>query len=68
MVENLLRWEDTNPGLMEKVIMVCWGIWKNRNVLCLGGKGQASCTLLRGAMHLVDDFLEANELKSRNRV
>ena len=51
MVENLLRWEDTNPGLMEKVIMVCWGIWKNRNVLRLGGKGQAGRTLLRGAMH-----------------
>ena len=68
VVENLLRWEDTSLGLLEKVITVCWGIWKNRNVLCLGGKGQAGCTLLRGAMHLVDDFLAANELKSGNRV
>ena len=68
MVEYFLRWEDTSPRLLERVITVCWGIWKNRNVLRLGGKGQAGRTLLRSSMHLVDEFHAANELKSGNRV
>ena len=62
VVENCLRWEDTNPGLLEVIITVCWGIWKDRNMLRLGGKGQASRTILRSAMHLVDEFRAANEL------
>ena len=62
VVENCLRWEDTNPGLLEVIITVCWGVWKDRNALRLGGKGQASRTILRSAMHLVDEFRAANEL------
>ena len=56
--------KDTNPGLLEEIITVCWGIWKDRNVLRLGGKGQVGRTILRSAMHLVDEFCAANELKS----
>ena len=67
VVENCLRWEDTNPGLLEEIITVCWGIWKDRNVLRLGGKGQVGRTILRSAMHLVDEFCAANGLKSRIR-
>ena len=64
VVENYLRWGDSNPGLLEVIITVCWGVWKDRNALRLGGKGQASRTILRSAMHLVDEFRAANELKS----
>ena len=64
VVENCLRWEDTSPGLLEEIITVCWGIWKDRNVLRLGGKGQASHTILSSALHLLDEFRAANELKS----
>ncbi|KAK7857021.1 putative ribonuclease h protein, partial [Quercus suber] len=67
VVENFMRWVDISSGLLEKVITVCWGIWKNRNVLRLGGKGQAGCTILRGAMHLVGEFHAANESKHENR-
>nr|XP_023880230.1 uncharacterized protein LOC111992585 [Quercus suber] len=68
VVENLQRREESCPGLLEKVIMVCWSIWKNRNVLRLGGKGMAGCSLVRGALYLVDEFLEANVEKLENWV
>ena len=67
VVVNLQRWDDTSPGLLEKVIMVCWGIWENRNVLRLGGKGKADRTLLRSALHLVDEYHAENEVKPGNR-
>ncbi|KAK7817706.1 glutathione s-transferase zeta class [Quercus suber] len=52
VVENLQRREQSYPGLLEKVIMVCWSIWKNRNALQLGGKGKAGRSLVRGALYL----------------
>ncbi|KAK7836650.1 hypothetical protein CFP56_022247, partial [Quercus suber] len=61
MCKVLQRCEDTRPGLLERVITVCWGIWKNRNELRIGGKGKAGRTILRNAMNLVDEFLAANE-------
>ena len=67
VVVNLQRWDDTSPGLLEKVIMVYWGIWENRNVLRLGGKGKADRTLLRSALHLVDEYHAENEVKAGNR-
>ncbi|KAK7850735.1 hypothetical protein CFP56_043804 [Quercus suber] len=29
IVQNFKNWEVTQPGLLEKVISVCWGIWKD---------------------------------------
>ena len=40
--ENLQRCDHSRPGQMEQFITVCWGIWKNRNNLRMGGKGKAS--------------------------
>ena len=36
-------------------------------MLRLGGKGKAGRTLLRSALHLVDEYYVANEVKARNR-
>lgn len=39
------------------------GIWKNRNDLRMGGKGRAGRTVLRNAMHLVEEFRATNDGK-----
>lgn len=31
------RWEE-RPGLLEKWVTICWGIWKSRNEVRHGGK------------------------------
>lgn len=68
MVENLQRREDIGLGLLERVITICWGIWKNKSVLRLGGKGIVGRTILRNAMLLVEEFHIANESKTRNQI
>ena len=64
MLENLQRNEHLRPGLLEQVTTVCWGIWKNRNDLRVGGKGKAGRTILRNAMNLVADYQNANGTKT----
>ena len=62
--ENLQRCEHLRPGLLEQVTTVCWGIWKNRNDLRMGGKGKAGRTILRNAMNLVAEYQSANGAKT----
>ncbi|KAK7845520.1 putative ribonuclease h protein [Quercus suber] len=66
VLENLQRCEHLRPGLLEQVTTVCWGIWKNRNDLRMGGKGKAGRTILRNAMNLVAEFQNANEAKTEH--
>ena len=68
VVENLQRCEHLRPGLLEQFITVCWGIWKNRNDLRRGGKGKAGRTILRTAMHLVEEYQTASDSKTENLV
>ena len=49
---------------MEKFISVCWGIWKDRNDLQMGGKGKMGRTILQSATHLVEEFWLTNEEKT----
>ena len=56
VVANLQRCGQSRPGQLEQFIMVCWGIWKNRNELRMGGKGKVGRTVVRNAMHLVEEF------------
>ncbi|KAK7840313.1 hypothetical protein CFP56_016833 [Quercus suber] len=44
--------EDSNPGLLEQFITICWGIWKNWNELRTGGKGKAGRMIMKQAIHL----------------
>lgn len=66
MVVNLQRCDQSRPGQLEQFITVYWGIWKNRNELRMGGKGRAGRTVLRNAMHLVEEFRAANEGKTEH--
>ena len=61
VVEQLKSCEETRPSILERVIAVCWGIWKNRNELRTGGKGKSGRTIRRSAMNLVDEFRTTNE-------
>ena len=63
VVEHLKRCEETWPNLLDRVIAICWGIWKNMNELWTGGKGKTGRTILRTAMNLLDEFRTANEPK-----
>lgn len=65
-VANLQRCNHSRPGQLEQFITVCWGIWKNQNNLRMGGKGRAG-TVLRNAMHLVEEFRAANEGKTKHQ-
>ena len=51
---------------MEQFIIVCWGIWKNRNDLRMGGKGKVGRTVLRNALHLVEEFRSTTEAKTEH--
>ena len=66
MIANLQRCNHYWPGQLEQVIMVCWGIWKNRNELRMGGKGKVGRTVVRNAIHLVEEFRAANEGKTKH--
>ena len=63
---SLQRNEHLRPGLVEQVTTVCWGIWKNRNDLRMGGNGKAGRTILRNAMNLVAEYQSANEAKTEH--
>ena len=64
VVANLQECEHFRPRQMEKFISICWGIWKDRNDLRMGGKGKMARTILRSATHLVEEFGLANEEKT----
>ena len=68
MVAQLQRCDQSRPGQLEQFISVCWGIWKNRNDLRMGGKGRAGRTVLKNAIHLVEEFRVANEAKIEQRM
>ncbi|XP_075661932.1 uncharacterized protein LOC142631608 [Castanea sativa] len=65
VVVKLQKCDQPRPGQMEKFISVCWGIWEDRNDLRMGGKGKTGRTILRNAMHLVEEFWLANEEKTK---
>ena len=56
VVQNLQLLEGSQPGLTEKVILVCWGIWKDRNERRMGGIGKQGRVILKSVLHLVDEY------------
>ncbi|KAK9985942.1 hypothetical protein SO802_030893 [Lithocarpus litseifolius] len=55
------RWNDSFPGLVERTVMICWGIWKNRNEIIHGGTGRPGRVVVRSALMLLDEYQTANE-------
>ncbi|KAK9990350.1 hypothetical protein SO802_025335 [Lithocarpus litseifolius] len=52
---------DVHPGLAERFVSVCWGIWKERNVVRTGGRGKPGRVTLKTSLGLMDEFQMANE-------
>ena len=68
VVAQLQRCDQSRPRQLEQFISVCWGIWKNRNDLRMGGKGRVGRTVLKNAIHLVEEFRVANEAITEQRM
>ena len=60
-MEKLLIVGDVLPGLAERFVSVCWGIWKERNVIRTGGRGKPGRVTLKTFLGLMDEFQLANE-------
>ncbi|KAK7860161.1 putative ribonuclease h protein [Quercus suber] len=65
VLENLQRFEDVQPGLTERFISVCWGIWKERNIIRTGGSSKPGRVTLKNSLGLMNEYQLANE-GSRN--
>ena len=61
IMEKLLIVGDVLPGLAERFVSVCWGIWKERNVIRTGGRGKPRRVTLKTSLGLMDEFQLANE-------
>lgn len=53
---QLLRWSEACPGLLECVVTICWGIWKNRNEVRHVGQDKRGFAIVRSALTLLDEF------------
>ena len=60
-MEKLLIVEDVHPGLVECFVSMCWGIWKERNVIHTGGRGKPGRVTLKTSLGLMGEFQLANE-------
>ena len=61
IMEKLLIVGDVLPGLAERFVSVCWGIWKERNVIRTGGRGKPRRVTLKTSLGLMDEFQLANK-------
>ena len=56
VMSHLLKWSEASPGLPERVVMVCWGMWKNRNEVRNGGQDRTGSAIVRSSLRLLDEF------------
>ena len=54
-------WSDVCPGLVERTILVCWGIWKHQNEVRHGGVSRNGLPIVRSSLQILDEFQVANE-------
>ncbi|XP_075658974.1 uncharacterized protein LOC142628823 [Castanea sativa] len=62
---KLQRSEELRPGLMERFVFVCWGIWKERNVIRTRGRCKLGRITLKNAIGLMDEYQMTNEGPAR---
>ncbi|KAL0011885.1 hypothetical protein SO802_006993 [Lithocarpus litseifolius] len=64
---KLQKLSDECPGLVERTIMICWGIWKQRNMDRHGGSSQNGIAIVRSSLRILDEFQVANEKPQTTR-
>ena len=52
----LQKWEESQPGILERAIMIYWGIWKNRNEVSHGAKRRSGLAVTRSSLSLLEKF------------
>ncbi|KAF3971891.1 hypothetical protein CMV_004548 [Castanea mollissima] len=62
---QLLKWRDAYQDLMERVMMICLGIWRNRNEAKHGGKRKTGEAVMKCSCYLLEEFQTANEVRSK---
>ena len=61
VVWQMVHHKPIQSGFLERVISLCWEIWKNRNTIRNGGKRCSGKTLVRCSTSLMVEFNEANK-------
>uniref|UniRef100_A0A7N2R1X8 Reverse transcriptase zinc-binding domain-containing protein n=1 Tax=Quercus lobata TaxID=97700 RepID=A0A7N2R1X8_QUELO len=56
VMEKLQRHQESQPGLTERFVSVCWGIWKERNVVRTSGMGKPGRITLKNSLGLMDEY------------
>ena len=49
---HLQKWEESRPRILERTVMICWGIWKDRNEVRHGGRLRSGKTVTRSSLSL----------------
>ena len=58
---QLVKHSSLSSGLMERILSLCWEIWKERNAVRNGGGKREGKILARCSVSLVEEFRVANE-------
>ena len=64
---QLQRWTESCPRLVERTIVICWGIWKNRNEVRHGDIRRNGKAIVRSLLRVLDEFQIANERPQSTR-
>ena len=68
VVWHIQKRKDQCPGFLERIIAICWGIWKNKNKVFHGGKGRVGRAVIRSSLRLLEEFQIVNEDPLATRV
>ena len=66
VIWQLQKWEESWPRLLERTVMISWGIWKNRNDFRHGGRLRSGQAVARSSLCLLEEFQLANEKPTTN--
>ena len=60
VIWHLQLWEEARPGLLERAVMIYWGIWKERNEINHGSKRRSGLAVVKSSMRPLEDFQVVN--------
>lgn len=61
LIWHIIKLSLKKSGTLEKIVTICWEIWKNRNVVHHGGVSKMGCHILKKALSMVKEYKAAHE-------
>lgn len=61
VIWHLQKWEESRPRILERTVMICWGIWKDRNEVRHRGRLRSGQTVTRSSLSLLEEFQMVNK-------